>query len=118
MKLMAAKAGEKFYIKVKTQKPGNNFTNNAIAEALTALGICEESTQDESRSPDRMERFYEVPASFVSHLLRKLDRFLPYFTVYHSFYGGEKTKYEPGKGTRPGTKSKKQSGFPVLATRL
>lgn len=109
MRLLAAKAGEKFFVKVKTQKPDNNFTNRSIAEALTAIGICQESTQEESRTSEELKKFYEVPASFVSSLLRGLQKLQQFFTVYHSFYGEEKTKYEPNKGTMLGTKPKKKA---------
>lgn len=109
MRLLAAKAGEKFYVQVKPQPPGNNFTNRSIAEGLTEIGICQESTQDESRTSEELKRFYEVPASFVSSLLRGLPKFQQFFTVYHSFYGEEKTKYEPNKGTMLVTKPRKKA---------
>ncbi len=108
MRLLAAKAGEKFFVQVRVQKPDNNFTNRAIAKGLLLLGIAEESTQEESRTEEHLKKFYEVPPSFVSSLLKKLDGFKPYFVIYHSFYGGEKTKYEPAKGNALGTKPKKK----------
>jgi hypothetical protein len=95
MQLPVAKPGEKFFVRVKPQKKGNNFTNTAITEALDALQIAEESTQLESRTEEGLKKYYEVPASFVVTLLKRLQTYREYFTIYHSFHGGEKTEYRP-----------------------
>jgi hypothetical protein len=79
-------------VKVKPQKKGNNFTNTAITEGLKALGIAEESTQEELRSIN-LRKFYEVPASFVTTLIRKVEAYREYFTIYHSIYGEDMTEY-------------------------
>ncbi len=95
MQLPVAKPGEKFFVKVKPQKKGNNFTNNAITEGLNALQIAEESTQLESRTEEELKKFYEVPAIFVATLIRQLQVYREYFAIYHSFDDGRKVKYLP-----------------------
>lgn len=109
MHLVAARMGEKFFVQVRPQKKDNNFTNRAISEEMTRLGICEEGTQDESRTAERLKKFYEVPPSFVTTLLRTLNDFRQHFVIYHSFYDEEKTRYQPQKGNQLGTKPKKRA---------
>lgn len=84
MSHVKAFAGEKFFVKVKKQPPGNNFTNRTIAEGLTNLGILEESILDE-------EKMYEVPPDFVSTLLKQAKVFRDYFNVYNSVNGDKPT---------------------------
>lgn len=104
MPLPVAKPDEKFFVQVKHQKKGNNFTNNAIAEGLKALGIAEESTQEEVREVD-LTKFYEVPKYFVATLLKNVQVYREHFTVYHSFCGQEMTEYRPRVQTSTRKKS-------------
>ncbi len=112
MKLPVAEPGEKFFVKVRPQKKGDNFTNNAIAEGLKALGIADESTQESLKGVD-LTKFYEVPASFVVILLKNVQVYREHFRVYHNFYGAEMIEYPLKIKTTPRKK-------PVLrrATRL
>ncbi len=112
MQLPVTKPGEKFFVKVKPQKKGNNFTNTAITEGLKALGIAEESTQEELQEVD-LTKFYEVPESFVATLIREVKVYREYFTVYHSFYGEDMTEYRPRPESKPRKKPVKRR-----ATRL
>ncbi len=98
-----AEPGEKFFVKVKPQKKGNNFTNTAITEGLKALSIAEESTQEELREVD-LTKFYEVPASFVATLVRKVEAYREHFTIYHSFYGEDMKEYRPKTKIKPSKK--------------
>ena len=112
MLLPVAKPGEKFFVKVKPQKKGNNFTNNAITEGLKALGIAEESTQEQLREVD-LTKFYEVPKSFVTTLLKKTQVYREFFRIYHSFPDEEMMEYRPRVEKKPRKKSTKKR-----ATRL
>lgn len=112
MQLPVAKPGEKFFVKVKRQGKGNNFTNNAIAEGLKALGIAEESTQEELKEVD-LTKFYEVPQTFVVTLLKEVQGYREFFKVYHSLHGEEMTEYRPRVESKPRKKSVKRR-----ATRL
>lgn len=110
MKLPIAKPGEKFFVEVRRQKKGNNFTNGSITDGLNQLGIAEESTQDEVREVG-LKKVYEVPESFVATLLKRVEVYRPFFKIFHSLNGEGKKEYLPRKEITVGKKQVRKSAL-------